>query len=212
MSDTKTRILDAAETLFAEHGFAGTSLRDITAEASVNLAAVNYHFGSKEALLSAVFDRRIRPVNEERLRLLDELEHAATGSRLDLQEVLQAFLLPPFRKMQEWGSGGAKFMQLVGRTHSEANEQIRAGFLRHFEVILKRFAPALQRAVPDLPGNELHRRMHFVVGAMAHTLVWSHTLQERDEAQSAPIFDSLLRFAVAGLEAPVESPAAGHVR
>ena len=86
--DTKDRILDTAERLFADKGYPATSLRDITNEAGVNLAAVNYHFGSKEALLSAVLDRRIGPVNEKRLELLDAAEAQAGNQPLALETVL----------------------------------------------------------------------------------------------------------------------------
>src|SRR3981081_4013505 len=71
---TKTRILDAAELLFMEHGFEATSLRQLTSAAGVNLAAVNYHFGSKEELFQAVLTRRLDPMNQERIDLLDKLE------------------------------------------------------------------------------------------------------------------------------------------
>src|SRR5215208_2869630 len=81
-ADTKTRILDAAESLFMEHGFEATSLRQLTSAAAVNLAAVNYHFGSKEELFQAVLTRRLDPMNQERFALLDELERAAHGRPL----------------------------------------------------------------------------------------------------------------------------------
>ncbi len=204
-ADTKTRILDAAEALFAERGFAATSLRDITAGAKVNLAAVNYHFGSKDALLSAVFDRRLGPVNAERLRLLGELEQEATGARLGLEDVLQAFLIPPFRKMQEWGDSGMKFMQLVGRTHSEASDQMRASFFQHFEEVFARFTDAFGDALPDLSPHDVRLRMHFVIGAMAHTLAWSQQLARDagarpDHAES--MLGALVQFAAAGMAAP----------
>jgi len=202
---TKPRILDAAEILFAEHGFAATSLRDITKEAAVNLAAVNYHFGSKTALLSAVFERRINPINEERLRLLTELEKSASGKPLDLHDVLRAFLLPPFLKMQEWGESGRKFMQLVGRTHSvEASEQMHEAFFKHFEEIIVRFTRAFENILPELPKQNLHLRMQFVVGAMAHTLVWSQKLEQLSQADpNHPIstFEELLQFVAAGMAA-----------
>ena len=89
-SETKERILDVAERLFADRGFAATSTRDITGEASVNLAAVNYHFGSKEALLESVLERRFRPINENRIALLDELERAAGREGPDVEDILTA--------------------------------------------------------------------------------------------------------------------------
>jgi len=115
MSDTKTRLLDAAETLFADHGIAETSLRDITTHAAANLAAVNYHFGGKDGLLAAVFDRRLSPVNQARLELLEAFESAAGGHPVPLEQILYANMAPPFRVLDEWGESGQRFMRIVAR-------------------------------------------------------------------------------------------------
>src|SRR6266852_9905037 len=95
--ETKQRILDSAERLFAEHGSEATSLRNIIADAKVNLAAIHYHFHSKEALLEAVMIRRLEPINQERLRLLDACEQNANGGRPPLEAVLEAFIAPAVR-------------------------------------------------------------------------------------------------------------------
>src|SRR5215472_3578898 len=94
--NTKTKILNTAERLFAHHGIEATSLRAITAQAGVNLAAVNYHFQSKEALLHAVIARRVEPMNQKRLALLDASEAEAGPGPLPLEKVLDAFLRPVF--------------------------------------------------------------------------------------------------------------------
>ena len=203
--DTKDRILDTAERLFADKGYPATSLRDITNEAGVNLAAVNYHFGSKEALLSAVLDRRIGPVNEKRLELLDAAEAQAGNQPLALETVLRAFLAPLFQKRQEWGEAGAKFMQVVGRLYSETNEQVRTSFLHHFDPIVRRFRPAFQRALPHLEPEEVNWRYLFLIGAMAHTMMWSEMigfLGGRQPRNSEEIMEALLQFAAGGLAAP----------
>src|SRR5438132_11926503 len=96
-ADTKTRILDAAERLFVEHGFEATSLRQLTAAAGVNLAAVNYHFGSKEELFQAVLTRRLDPMNQERIERLGRLERERGGKSLTCEEILFAMLLPALR-------------------------------------------------------------------------------------------------------------------
>ena len=113
---TKDRILDAAERLFARDGFEATSLRAITAEARANLAAVNYHFQSKEALVQAVIGRRMGPVNQQRLSLLDAYEAEAGGDAVPLEKILDAFLRPVI----EIAGGHAKeFVPLVGRLYTE---------------------------------------------------------------------------------------------
>src|SRR6266542_3164877 len=109
---TKDRILDTAERLFADHGYSSTSLRQIIAAAGVNLAAVHYHFGSKESLLEAVVLRRAGPVNDQRLQLLDEAERAADPP--ELERVMEAFLVPTFRVACS-GEGGRVFIRLMGR-------------------------------------------------------------------------------------------------
>ncbi len=205
-NDTKTRILDTAEQLFADNGFTATSLRMITTEAGVNLAAVNYHFGSKEALLAEILGRRFRPINQERLELLDAAE--AGDSTLKLEQILQAFLSPPFRAMLGSGEKGVKFMQLIGRTHSETNQKIQGMFFQLFEVVVRRFAEAFHRALPDLSEDEVRVRMLFVIGAMAHTMALSHKLpwfsKKIDQKPfNDMVLTNLIQFAVSGMRAPV---------
>jgi len=200
--DTKEKILDAAEELFADRGFASTSLRDITAEAEVNLAAVNYHFGSKLDLLRAVFARRFGPVNAERLERLDALDDP------DVEALLHAFFAPLFKRLREPGNGWAKFMQLVGRTHTDTNDEIRACLLEQIQVVADRFTGSLAAALPELPPDVFSSRLHFVVGAMAHTFAFCrhedmplvHALPEPEA-----ILENLVDFAVAGLRAPIRS-------
>ena len=213
-TETKGRILDVAERLFADFGFSATSLRDITSEANVNLAAVNYHFGSKEALLSALMERRFRPVNERRLALLDDLEASAGSSGLKLEDILKAFLVPPFHKQAEWGEGGEKFLKLVGRIHSETNEEIRAAFLGLFKEVLVRFTAALQRALPHLNADEVSRRMLFIVGAMAFTMTFGQSLIPRGTRTASDpeqLLGSLIKFAAAGVAGSAPTFAAVRV-
>src|SRR6478752_3282958 len=96
-ADTKTRILDVAEGLFMEHGFKATSLRQLTSAAGVNLAAVNYHFGSKEELFQSVLTRRLDPMNQERIELLERLEREAAGRPMSVEKILSSMLIPALR-------------------------------------------------------------------------------------------------------------------
>ncbi len=208
MSDTKTRLLDAAETLFADHGIAETSLRDITTEAKANLAAVNYHFGGKDGLLAAVFDRRLRPVNQDRLELLDAFERAAGAGPVPLDQVLYANLAPPFRMLDESGEPGQRFMRLVARINADPSSSIHEAFLRHFDGIRARFLEALCRALPDLEASEVERRFHYSLGAMFHTFCWGPQIaclcaQPHDHRER--VLTSLIEYGVAGLRAPRDS-------
>ena len=204
---TRERILDVAEGLFAEKGYAATSLRDITGEADANLASVNYHFQSKEGLLSAIIERFVGPVNRERLEILDALETEGDGAARDLDRLLRAFLAPAFTRWVGRGTEGARFMRLAGRMHSETDEQLRTIFLGHFEEVVRRYGTAFRRAMPHLDEREVQLRTHFLVGAMAHTLLWSQNMPgppfgRRKTIPPDEALESLVRFAAAGLGAP----------
>jgi AcrR family transcriptional regulator len=206
--DTKQRILEVAEELFAEHGLAGTSLRRIIADAGVNLAAVHYYFRSKESLLEAVIVRRTAPLNEERLTLLDRVEREAGRGPASLEDILQAFLGPPIRLILNPTGEGRIFGKLMGRLHSETNICFLEIAKKHFGEVSQRFRAALQAAVPDLPEDDLNWRVHFAMGAMAHTLIFwdrlevvSHGRLKTDNPDT--VIPRLVGFIAAGFRAPV---------
>lgn len=203
--DTRDRILDVAERMFGERGFVATSLREITAEAGANVASVNYHFGSKEALLAEVLERRLKPINERRLQLLDDVEAAAGNEPPPLDAVIRAFLAPPFHMQRVWGAQGRAFLRLVGRIHAETNEEFRATFVKQFNVVLQRFTTALHRALPQLHEADLSWRMLFMVGSMAFTMSWGPTLVSREPGaarEPEEVLESLVLYAAAGMAAP----------
>src|SRR5690349_3690757 len=94
MNDTKLKIIEAAERLIARQGYNATSLRQVIGEAGVNLAAIHYHFGSKEELLGAIVARKAEPVNARRMILLDAVQQTAGGGSAHLAAILEAFLMP----------------------------------------------------------------------------------------------------------------------
>src|SRR6478672_11783859 len=124
---TKDRILDAAEALFMEHGFEATSLRALTAAAGVNLAAVNYHFGSKEELFQTVLTRRLDPMNQQRLALLTQYEHASAPQPVACEKILAALFLPALGLARDRTQGGENFLRLLGRAYADP-----APFIRQF--------------------------------------------------------------------------------
>jgi AcrR family transcriptional regulator len=201
---TKDRILNAAERLFARNGFEATSLRAITTEADVNLAAVNYHFQSKEALVQAVIGRRMGPVNAQRLALLDAYEAEAGDAPVPLEKIMDAFLRPVVAMV---GHAHA-FVPLIGRLYTEPGDFSERIFKDQFQPLAQRFFPALQRALPDVPRVELSWRVHFAIGAMAHTMAASRLLKLMSGGQSdvSDVEGTLTRltaFILAGLTAPV---------
>ena len=202
---TKDRILDAAERLFARDGIEATSLRAITAEAGVNLAAVNYHFQSKDALVRAVIARRIVPVNQRRLELLDACEKAAGDGPLPLEGVLDAFVRPV---VEIYASRAREFTPLLGRMYTEPADFVEKMYRDHLETVGARFVRAYQRALPGMPRVELLWRMHFSIGALAHTMGAGRMLQifSKGECDPSDVEGTLRRleaFMMAGLTAPV---------
>ena len=206
-AETRERILDVAERLFAASGFVSTSLRDITNEAGVNLAAVNYHFGSKEALLVAILERRIRPVNERRLALLDELEAPAANGGPTPEEIAAAFVGPPFQSALIAGARRREILKLVGVLQSQVNPEVRRLFAKQFDEVRIRFTASFQRALPDIDPDEVARRLMYVVGAMGFIMSWGE--ESGDPLSQAPerLLQSLIDFASAGMTAPETLPA-----
>jgi AcrR family transcriptional regulator len=212
-NDTKDRIITAAEQLFAERGFAGTSLRGVTSEAGVNLAAVHYHFGTKDALLQAVFDRRIGPVNQQRLARLDELERDAGEGEPALEEILEAFLAPIMGLKRDLEGEGMVWSRFIGRVYSEPLEIVKTMIRDHFEEVGRRFVAALAKALPDLDESEIGERLLFSVGALSHTLIDFHqVITPRDGAVAggAPTLQHLVTFLAAAFRAPSVYPANGR--
>ena len=208
--DTKERILDAAERLFAEQGFAATSLRAITSGAEANLAAVNYHFGSKEALIAAVFSRRLDPINQERLAWLDRLEQSAT---VEVEQILEAFLDPPLRVSQDPHKGEALLhvAQMIGHATSHPDPSLRDLLLSQFDDVVNRFTAALGRCLPQLEPAELLWRFLFMIGSMAHTMAMSNDIKQLSKGVCDPqqvdgLVASMVAFNAAGFRAPLRTP------
>ena len=202
-TDTKEQILDAAESLFSAHGIEGVSLRSLTKEANVNLASVHYHFGSKEAVVKAAFARCIRPVNRERLALLDQLENEAQSGRLEVEAVLFA-LFSPTMKLARGPSARQTFVRLCARVYSEPADYLQPFFEEEFSEVRRRFEAALASALPGLPRQELRTRMRFAIGVMAHTMLdcgrtHNWTQDKGDETDAKAILTSMVRFVAGGM-------------
>ena len=206
---TKERILDAAEALFMEHGFEATSLRAITTAAGVNLAAVNYHFGSKEELFQAVLTRRLDPMNQERLALLTRLEAAAAPQPLSCEKILLALFVPALRLARDPARGGKNFLRLLGRAYADPAPFIRQFLSEQYEVMIARFKAAFGRALPHLPKKELSWRLHFIMGALSYTLAGTDVLKliaelnPRETENDEILLRRLAPFLLAGLQAPL---------
>jgi AcrR family transcriptional regulator len=207
-ADTKTRILDAAEQLFMEHGFEATSLRSLTTAASVNLAAVNYHFGSTEELFEAVLTRRLDPMNQERIELLERIEREAGGRPLSCEKILFAMLIPALRLARDERRGGKNFLRLLGRAYADPAPFIRHFLSAQYVEMIGRYKEAFLRALPNLSRQELTWRLHFVMGALSYTLAGTDALKlfaqvtATDKDNDELLLQRLAPFLVAGLKAP----------
>lgn len=207
--DTRARILHSAEALFVEQGFTATSLRMITARAEVNLAAVNYHFGSKDELIGEVFQRHLRPLNAARIAYLDRLEAQAQEQPLSVEQVVEAIVVPVLQVSRDPIKGGARFLRLLGRAVSEQDETLRALLPEHYAEVVARFKRAFAAALPHLPEAEIVWRMHFMFGAMSYALAGDDTLkligtcdaEGADDAEA--VIGRLLPFLTWGFNAPV---------
>jgi AcrR family transcriptional regulator len=207
-ADTKTRILDTAEELFMEHGFEATSLRSLTSAAGVNLAAVHYHFGGKEELFQAALRRRLDPMNQERIDLLEKVEREAGGRPLSCEKILFAMLIPALRLARDEKRGGKNFLRLLGRAYADPAPFIRQFLSEQYVEMINRYKEAFHLALPQLSRHELTWRLHFVMGALSYTLAGTDALKLFAQVTAVEKYDDelllqrLAPFLVAGLKAP----------
>jgi len=198
---TRERILGVAEALFARHGFAGASLRRVTAAAKVNLAAVNYHFGSKESLIEEVFRRRLDELNRERL---DALARVQADPAHTLEDVLEAFIRPALEQSMD-SAGGAAFVRVLARAYAEHDERLRRFLSDNYGHVLRDFAAAFARLLPHLDKDELYWRLDIVAGALTYAMAdfgvikRKNDVSEQSHREQAALH--LVRFAAAGLRA-----------
>lgn len=217
-ADTQQRILDAAEALFAEHGFEAASMRMIAARAGANLAAANYHFGSKEGLLRSVFQRRLSQLNSARLAALELAERDAGDQPVKPARIVDAFFGTALRFATRPDAGGPAFMRLLARTSTEPAAFIRNFLADESAEVIERFKAAMFRALPDVPPAEIAWRFHFMLGAMSYALAGVDTLQLLTDIdmESALAEDDmeprLMSFLLGGLRAPLPATAKALAR
>lgn len=198
---TKDRILGAAESLFAQRGFDGASLRQLTSAAGVNLAAVNYHFGSKEKLVEQVFRRRLDALNSRRLEALAEVA-GATGTTIE--DVLGAFIRPALDLSHD--ASGALFMRVLARAFAEHDDTLRQFLSANYGHVMRQFTAEFSRLLPQLSKQELYWRVDLVSGALTHAMSGFGMIQRKSDVSEnvhrEQIAEHLIGFAVAGLSRP----------
>lgn len=199
---TKDRILGAAEELFALQGFAGTSLREVTSRADVNIAAVNYHFGSKENLVNEVFRRRMDEMSARRLHALQAATHERPGQ---LEPILAAFIEPALALAQDPRQAGGAFIRVIARAYAEKNDSLRKFLSDQYGHVLRDFAKAIAACVPTLSKEELYWRLDFISGSLTYAMADFGLIKRpagiSETAHRERAAAELIRFAAAGLQA-----------
>ncbi|MCC4800950.1 TetR family transcriptional regulator [Enterovibrio norvegicus] len=204
--ETKGKILDAAEQLFAEHGFKDTSLRTITSKAGVNLASVNYHFGDKKSLVRAVLERYLEQFMPQ---LENELKALLTEDNASMDDVF-ACTKKPLLELDKFRRHGASvFMQLIGRGYTDVQGHLRWFITTRYSGVLSLFTQAVSKANPTLKPEHIFWRLHFTLGAAIFTMASNVALSEIAEndfghtVSIEEILDRLIPYLAAGVDASV---------
>jgi AcrR family transcriptional regulator len=204
---TKSKILDAAEHLFAIHGFNGTSLREITSQAEVNLAAVNYHFGSKKELIKAVMSRYMNELSPRLEAALQEICDAET--KPTLTEVFSAFIEPLLSLNEYKENGTSHFLQLLGRSYTDSQGFLRWFLTSHYSGVISNFVKAVYKAYPELTAEEVFWRLHFTMGTLVFTMSSSNALLDiakndfDNNIDISGVIHKVIPYIAAGVAAPI---------
>ena len=198
---TRTRIIEASVEVFLEKGYDLATIRDICARAQANVAAVNYHFGSKEKLVEQVFKRRLDALNQHRLA---ELAKVAGKPATRLEDVLAAYIRPALELSHE--GNGSLFMRVLARAFAEHDDTLRQFLSENYGHVMKQFTAEFARLLPHLDKAELYWRIDLVTGALTHAMSGFGMIQRKDNVTEQQHREQtaahLIRFAAAGLSHP----------
>lgn len=206
---TREKIMDSAELLFADHGYEGTSLRSIMAHADVSISLINYHFGTKEGLLRAIFESKTETISRQRR---DWIQAAiCTKTPLQLEEILRGYFLPSFRNSLRHHRTN-HFMRLVGRIGSDRSEIAQQMMREFFDGFQRDFIEVLKSSLPHLSEKDLYWRLHCLLCILTHSINNPRRIFELskgvcDFTKVDEAFEHLLPFLVDGLRAPATKAA-----
>lgn len=201
-ANTPTQILDAAERLFADQGFGATSLRSIIHAADVNLAAVHYHFGSKEKLIVATVQRMAEPIVKAQVERLAAIE--AEESPLSIEGILRAFFAPPLEVIyQAQGERGLVQARFMGRCRTEPTVGPMAE--QEFVASQQAFMAAFQQALPEHSESELKWKLDLIIAMLIRVLCAANQpgamLQGNSSEEITRVIGQLVRFATPAMKA-----------
>lgn len=205
--DTKEKILEAAEALFAAKSYRGTTMRAITDKADVNLAAVNYHFGSKQSLLEEVIKRRIIPLNRIRKKKLEEVRDTARnkGRTPEIRDVMYAFIEPTLQ-FKDSSPSAKNFFIFIGRSFTDPDDTVRQVFLKFIKPIFHLLSETTSDALPHLPREQIFWRLMFSMGALFHTInicgnMKTDFMGMKCETETESLVNQIIPFVTAGMKA-----------
>jgi AcrR family transcriptional regulator len=212
---TRNKILDAAERLFAEHGYTAVSMRSITAAAGVNVAAIHFHFASKEALFEAIFNRRVQPINAARLTGLREARGDGRAREAELQTVLKAFVAPHLEATKGFDAGSIVLLQFMARAAAEPDKSIQAVLRKEFDPVWMELTNAVRRALPEASDEAIGWGLFFTVGALyfvnpSRGWLAALTRNKCNAADTEAAMRYLVPFLTAGLQALSKHLPASH--
>lgn len=201
--ETRERLLDAAEVLFANDGFESVSLRAITNSANANVASVNYHFGGKENLINAVMVRHATPVNEERVRRIELLLEREVAP--SVREVLEAFLSPLFDRIRSHENNEKLFGKFMGRMIGEGAKGLPEEVIPSFVATLGKVVQGLMQAMPGLTEGEAYLRLKFCFAVMGDAMMQDETFtqiagERLSDWDFERLFEAVLNFCEGGLQ------------
>ncbi len=206
-SGPKRKLLDAAELLFAEKGFEAVSVRDVTQFVKMNVSAVNYHFGSRDGMMTLVILRYANPVLEERIARLDSAERKWAGKGLPLEEIIDAFVRPLLGQARKTDLPERQFYKLIGRIFAENGDGLAPAIEAQFRATSERFMRAFGKSLPAVAPEDLVARIHFMTGGLVHLLTHQEMLSNGAAAppDMAATLSRFIRFGAAGLREGTET-------
>ncbi|MCB1675260.1 MAG: TetR family transcriptional regulator [Halioglobus sp.] len=201
-SPKSEKILDAAEKLFALHGYDGVTLRQIAKTAGVDVALANYHFGRKLALFSAVFERRAAHLNESRLSALRACQASAGESGPSVEQIIEAFLRPLELAQETGDAGWQHYLALVAYINNSPYWGQRM-MSRLFDELVLEFIDALRKALPGAADRDLFWCYHNLSGALTLTLAQTGRIDALSQGQCVSsdlraAYDRMIPFMAAG--------------
>jgi len=206
MPTTRQRILDVAERLFAQHGIDAVSIRQITKAANVNLAAINYHFGGKKGLIAAVVERRIKPLSDQQIDGLKEVQRGSGRKAPSLEAVLEAFFRPAIEHAVQHRRDGATFARMMVRCMADPNPVVGQKMAELISPVVGQLNAMLLKALPQMDQDDISWRMHLLMGGLHQSLLMMAICKGRRKQRCAQVdlqtyLSRFLAFAVAAFKA-----------